>query len=323
MVKKGETVLKLSNKDLILNILNSEAQLAEKGNFLRETRIRMEQEKLSIEREIIIANYELKSKKRAFEQNTELFKDKLISKEELLKSEENYQIAQKTFELMIKRQQQDSLFRSLQIVQLKANLDNMQRNLTLVKEQVSYLDVKAPIDGQLGMLDAEVGQSISRGQRIGQINVLTSFKVESEVDEHYIERIKQGLIGYIEKENDTLLLKIRKVYPDVREGRFKIDLVFSESMPSNIRTGQTYYIKLELGQPVEAIQIARGGFFQNSGGQWIYVLDPSGKFAIKRNIKIGRQNPQFYEILEGLEPGEKVITSGYDAMGDNDRVVLK
>jgi HlyD family secretion protein len=323
MVKKGEIILKLSNKDLILSILNSEAQLAEKTNFLRETRITMEQEKLSIEREIILSNYELLSKRRAYEQNKELYKDKLVAREELLKSEENFEIAQKTFELMKRRQQQDSLFRSLQIVQLTTNLENMQRNLSLVKDQLDYLDVKAPLDGQLGTLDAEVGQSINRGQRIGQINVLTSFKIEADVDEHYIDRIKQGLLGYIEKESDTLLLKIRKVYPDVREGRFKIDLVFRDSLPSNIRTGQTYYIKLELGEPVEALQIPRGSFFQNTGGQWIYVLDPSGKFATRRMIKIGRQNPQYYEIIEGLNPGEKVITSGYDAMGDNERVVLK
>jgi HlyD family secretion protein len=323
MVKKGEMILKLSNNDLILNILNSEAQLAEKANFLRETQIQMEQEKLSIEREIIVSEYELKSKKRTYEQNSELYKDKLIPKEELLKSEENYQIAQQTFELMKKRLQQDSLFRSLQVVQLSSNLENMQRNLVLVKGQMENLFVKAPLDGQLGMLDAEIGQSISRGQRIGQINVLTSFKIEADADEHYIDRIKQGLQGSIEKENDTLRLTIRKVYPDVRDGKFKIDLLFVDSLPPNIRTGQTYYIRLELGGPKEALQIARGGFFQSTGGQWVYVLDKSGKFALKRNIKIGRQNPQFYEIIEGLLPGEKVITSGYEAMGDNDKVILK
>ena len=323
MVKKDDIILKLSNNDLILNILNSEAQLAEKSNFLRETQIQMEQQKLNIEREIIISKYELLSKKRAYEQNTELYKDKLISKEELLKSEENFEIAQKTFDLMNKRLQQDSLFRSLQVVQLSANLENMQRNLVLVKAQLDYLDVKAPLDGQLGILEAEIGQSINRGQRIGQINVLTSFKIEADVDEHYIDRVKHGLFGYIEKENDTLHLKIRKVYPDVREGKFKIDLVFIDSLPVNIRTGQTYYVRLELGQAKEAIQLARGGFFQSTGGQWVYVLDKSGKFAIKRNIKIGRQNPKFYEIIEGLNPSDKVITSGYDAMGDNDRVILK
>lgn len=323
MVKKGDVILKLSNRDVILNILNSEAQLAEKTNFLRQTRLQMEQEKLNIEREIITATYELQSKQRLYNQNKELYTDKLISREDLLKAEEGYQIAQKTFDLMKKRLQQDSLFRSLQVVQLSSNLENMQRNLALVKEQMNYLEVKAPIDGQLGLLDAEIGQSINRGQRIGQINVLTSFKIEAEVDEHYIDRIKAGLQGVIEKESDTLQLTIRKVYPDVRQGKFKIDMVFSKILPEKIRTGQTYYVRLELGQPVESIQIARGGFFQSTGGQWAYVLDKSEKFALKRNIKIGRQNPQFYEITEGLNPGEKVIISGYEAMGDNDKVILK
>jgi HlyD family secretion protein len=322
MVKKGDIILKLSNKDLILNILNSEAQLAEKTNYLRETRIEMEQEKISIERDLISAKYNLLSKKRAYDQNTELYKDKLVSKDDLLKSEEDYLTTQKTYELMLSKQKQDSLFRNLQVIQLNSNLENMQTNLNLVKEQVNALEIKAPIDGQLGTLDAEIGQSISRGQRIGQINVLTSFKIEADVDEHYIDRIKQELSGFIEKENDTLRLRIRKVYPDVKEGRFKIDLVFCDSMPSKIRTGQTYYIRLELGEPVTALQIPRGGFFQSTGGQWIYVIDPSGKFAVKRAIKIGRQNPQYYEVVEGLHPGEKVITSSYDAMGDNERVVL-
>ena len=323
MVKKGDIILKLSNKDVILNILNSEAQLAEKTNFLRQTHLQMEQEKLNIEREIITATYELQAKKRTFDQNTELYADKLISREDFLKSEEGFLIAKKTFDLMKKRLQQDSVFRSLQVVQLSANLENMQRNLALVKEQMNCLEVKAPIDGQLGLLDAQIGQSINRGQRIGQINVLTSFKIEADVDEHYIDRIKAGLQGIIEKEHDTLQLKIRKVYPDVRQGKFKIDMIFSDSLPSKIRTGQTYYVRLELGQPIETIQIARGGFFQSTGGQWVYVLDKSEKFAIKRNIKIGRQNPQYYEIIEGLNSGDKVITSGYEAMGDNDKVILK
>lgn len=323
MVKKNEVILRLSNEDLNLNILNSEAQLAEKSNYLRETMIRMEQDKLSIEREIISINYDVAAKKRLKEQNQELYKHKLLAKEELLKSEENYELACKTLEMMQKRRQQDSLFRNLQVSQMKSNLENMQRNLDLVKGQIDYLNVKAPVDGQLGMLDAEIGQSITRGQRIGQINVLTSFKIQAEVDEHYIDRISQGLYGYIEKTNDTIRLQIRKVYPEVREGRFKVDLVFRDEMPENIRTGQTYYIKLELGQPVEAVQIPKGGFFQSTGGQWIFVLDKTGNMALRRNIKIGRQNPQFYEVTEGLEPGEKVITSGYEVFGDNERVILK
>jgi HlyD family secretion protein len=323
MVKKGETILRLSNNDLHLNILNSEAQLAEKSNYLREIRIKMEQDKLSVDRELMNATSDLNTKKRNYVQNKELYKDKLISREEMQQSEDNYQLALQSFNLLTKRRQQDSIFRNVQIDQLNGNLENMKRNLALVNTQLDYLNVKAPVDGQLGMLDAEIGQSVGRGQRIGQINVLTSFKVEAEVDEHYIDRIRSGLDGFIEKTDDTIRMRIKKVYPDVRNGRFKVDLVFRDSLPGNIRTGQTYYIKLELGQSISAIQVARGGFFQNTGGQWIFVVDPSGNFAVRRNIRIGRQNPQYYEVLEGLNAGEKVITSGYDVFGNNDKIILK
>lgn len=323
MVKKGDVILKLSNKNLVLSILNSEAQLAEKDNFLRDTRIKMEQEKLEIEREIIKASYELKTKQRTYEQNMELYKDKLISRDDLLRSEENFQISKKTFDLMNRRFQQDSLSRNLQLRQLATSLDNMERNLQLVKGQMDDLNIKAPIDGQLGMLDAEVGQSITPGQRIGQINVLTSFKIEASVDEYYIDRVRQGVLGMIEKGKDTLRLKIRKVFPDVRGAKFKIDMVFSDSLPANIRTGLSYNVRLELGEPTVALQVARGGFFNSTGGQWVYVLDATGKVATKRSIKIGRQNPQYYEILEGLNANEKIISSSYELMGDNETVILK
>jgi len=323
MVHKGDVILKLTNNDLNLNILNSEAQLAEKANFLREVRIRMEQEKHSLERELLNAKYDLIAKKRHYEQNKELIKDELISMDEFLKSEEDEQLAEKSLALVVLRQQQDSSFRSLQIEQITDNLRNMQLNLDLVKQQQEYLNVKAPVDGQIGSLLVEIGQSIPRGFRIGQINVLTSYKIEATVDEHYIDRIRTGLLGYIEKPDDTLTLEIRKVYPEVRNGKFKIDLDFTNGLPENIRIGQSYFIKLQLGQPSEAIQIPQGSFYQTTGGQWIFVVDESGTYAIKRSIRIGRKNPQFYEILEGLTPGEQVIVSDYALFGNNDKVELR
>jgi len=323
MVHKGDVILKLTNNDLNLNILNSEAQVAEKANFLREVRIRMEQEKHSLERELLNAKYDLIAKKRHYEQNKELIKDELISMDEFLKSEEDEQLAEKSLALVVLRQQQDSSFRSLQIEQITDNLRNMQLNLDLVKQQQEYLNVKAPVDGQIGSLLVEIGQSIPRGFRIGQINVLTSYKIEATVDEHYIDRIRTGLLGYIEKPDDTLTLEIRKVYPEVRNGKFTIDLVFTNGLPENIRIGQSYFIKLQLGQPSEAIQIPQGSFYQTTGGQWIFVVDESGTYAIKRSIRIGRKNPQFYEILEGLTPGEQVIVSDYTLFGNNDKVELR
>lgn len=323
MLKKGDLILRMSNSDLDLNILNSEAQLTEKENSIREARIRMEQEKHSLEREVLTAQYDLIAKKRTWEQNQELFKDQLISKDEWLRSDEAYQLADKTLALVRLRQKQDSSFRKLQVEQIDESLKNMQMNLALIRQQQDYLNVKSPVDGQLGSLTVEVGQSVSRGFRIGQVNVLTSYKIEADVDEHYIDRIKPGLTAYIERPEDTLKLQIKKVYPEVKNGKFKIDLVFTCQMPENIRIGQSYFIKLQLGQPSQAVQIPQGSFYQATGGQWIFVFDKSGGVAVKRNIKIGRKNPQFYEVLEGLQPGEQVIVSDYSIFGNNDKVELK
>jgi len=323
MLKKGDVIVRLSNNDINLNILNSEAQLAEKANFLREVRIRMEQEKHSLEREVLNAGFDLIVKKRTYEQNTELLKDQLISRDVWQKSEEDYRLADKMQELVLLRQKQDSSFRTLQIEQITENLKNMQMNLNLVKQQQDYLNVKSPVDGQLGSLTVEIGQSITRGFRIGQINILTSFKIEADVDELYIERIRKGLTGYIERPNDTLQLKIKKVYPEVHNGRFKIDMEFAGKLPENIRIGQSYFIKLQLGQPAEALQIPHGIFYQATGGQWVFIVDQSGQFAVRRNIKIGRKNPLYYEVIEGLAAGEQVIVSDYSIFGTNDKVELK
>src|SRR5690606_13285293 len=213
---------------------------------------------------------------------------------------------------------QDSVFRKNQIEKISLNLENMERNLELIYQRQGDLNIKAPVEGQLGYLDAELGQSIGAGERIGQVNVLTSYKIRAEIDEHYIDRIRRGLTATFDRQNEQYLLELFKVYPEVREGRFKVDLKFSGKQPENIRTGQSYHISLQLGETQEAILLARGGFFQSTGGQWVYVLSPDGQTAIKRSVKIGRQNPLYYEVIEGLEKGEKVVTSSYDVFGDND-----
>jgi len=323
MVKKDDVILRLSNNNLNLSILNSEAQLAEKGNFLRETRLTMEQQKLNLELELIKLEYDLRKKSRLNDQNKVFYEKQLISKDDFIKSQEDFELTEKLLNMTRIRYKQDSIFRKLQVQQLQQSLKNMQLNLSLVNQRLENLNVKAPIDGQLGLLNAQLGQSIREGERIGKINVLTSFKIEAEIDEYYIDKVKMGLVATIDKDTDTLKLKIKKVYPDVREGRFMVDLVFTDSLPQNIRTGQTYHISLQLGYPEEALQVQRGGFFQSTGGQWVYVLSPDETFAVKRNIKLGRQNPKVYEVIEGLMPGEKVITSNYDIFGENEMVVFK
>jgi HlyD family secretion protein len=199
----------------------------------------------------------------------------------------------------------------------------MQKNLELIYMRQENLNIKAPVDGQLGLLDAELGQSINMGQRIGQVNVLTSYKINAEIDEHYIDRVRRELLASFERQQDTFGLQLTKVYPEVRDGRFEVDLGFTGSLPDNIRTGQSYHISLQLGETQEAIQVPRGGFFQSTGGQWIFVVSEDGQSAIKQSIRIGKQNPQYYEVLEGLEPGDEVVTSGYDLFGDNERLMFK
>jgi HlyD family secretion protein len=323
MVKKGDVILRLTNPDLYLNILDSEAQLAEKENFLRNTQVTMEQERISIKRELINLKYDIERKDRTYQQNAELIKDNLISKEEFIRSKEDLDMARSSQELFVERQKADSIFRSVQVETIKANLDNMRRNLTLVRQRVENLNVKATVDGQLGLLVPEIGQSISRGANMGQINVLTSYKVSAQIDEHYIDRVRTQLTATLDRQASMFNLVVRRVYPEVRNGTFEIDMVFTDTMPDNIRTGQTYYISLQLGQPKEALLVPIGGFFQETGGQWIFVLDPSESFAIKRNISIGRKNPKYYEVLEGLQPGEKVIISGYESFGKNEKLVFK
>jgi HlyD family secretion protein len=323
MVKKGDIILRLSNPDLYLNILDSEAQLAEKENFLRNTQIAMEQDRLQIKRELLNLKYDVERKERNYLQNVSLIKDSLISREEYLRSEEDLEMARQSRELFIERQKQDSLFRSVQVNNLVNNLENMRRNLSLVRQRVENLNVRATVDGQLGLLVPEIGQSISRGTNMGQINVLTSFKVTAQIDEHYIDRVKTQLTAKLDRQGSEFDLVVRRVYPEVRNGTFEIDMIFEDSVPENIRTGQTYYISLQLGQPKVAVMVPIGGFFQETGGQWIFVLDPTESFATRRDISIGRKNPKYYEVLEGLQPGEKVIISGYDTFGKNEKLAFK
>ena len=323
MVKKGDIILRLTNPDLYLNILDSEAQLAEKENFLRNTQVTMEQERISIKRELINLRFDVARKERTYQQNEILIKDNLISQEEFIRSKEDLEMARSSQELFIERQKQDSIFRNVQVETLKNNLENMRRNLGLVRQRVENLNVRATVDGQLGLLVPEIGQSISRGANMGQINVLTSYKVSALIDEHYIDRVRTQLTGKLDRQGTEFDLVVKRVFPEVRNGTFEIDMIFADSMPSNIRTGQTYYISLQLGQPKVSVLVPIGGFFQETGGQWIYVLDPEETFATKRSITIGRKNPKYYEVIEGLQPGEKVIISGYETFGKNDKLILK
>ena len=321
-VNEGDVIVVLGNENLDMQILNSEAELAEKENILRNTMISMEQQKLSVRQEKLSLQIEVRRARRAYEQNKALYEEKLIAKEEYLKASEDYELAKDKLELVTDRERQDSLYRSVQIAQMHESLENMRLNMNMIRRRKENLSVKAPISGELGLLDVELGQSVAAGAKIGQINNLDSYKIEAQIDEHYIDRVAPGLEATFERQSEKYSSVIRKVYPEVRDGKFKADFRFEGQQPENIRTGQTYYLNLQLGQSAEAILIPRGSFYQNTGGKWVYVLNADGTKATKRSVRIGRQNPQYYEVIEGLAPGDKVIISSYDSLGDKDELLI-
>ena len=322
-VKKGDIIVRLSNSNLDLQILNAEAELAEKQNFLRNTQVTMEQDKLTNQMEKLQYDMDMNRARRSFNQQEQLYKENLIAKEDYLKAKEDFELASQKHALITERLRQDSISRTIQMDEMEASLANMRKNILLIRERKENLNVRSQIDGELGLLDVVLGQSINPGQKIGQINDLSDYKIEAMIDEHYIDRVKPGLSAAFERQGSSFDLTVRKVYPEVRDGKFRTDFVFTGERPGNIRSGQTYYINLELGQPTESIIIPKGTFFQSTGGSWIFVLDPDGKNAYRRSIKIGRQNPQYYEVLEGLEAGEKVIVSSYESYKDNEVLVLE
>ena len=283
-VKKGDVIMILSNNNLNLSILDSEAQLAEKQNFLRNTLISMEQEKLQLRQEKLQLDLDVERKKRSYMQKEELYKSNLIAKEDWLQAKEDYDLAEKKRELVMERQKQDSIYRSIQVDQMEESLSNMRRNMMLIRERVSNLHIKSPIDGEIGLLDAVLGQSVNMGQKIGQINDLSDYKIEAQIDEHYIDRVRQGLEAGFERQSTKYDAKVRKVFPEVRNGQFKAEFNLIGERPDNIRSGQTYYLNLELGQPAEAIIIPRGSFYQTSCGNLIYVVVVSGNKAYKRAL---------------------------------------
>lgn len=323
MVRRGDVIVRLVNPMLSLTILDSEAQLAEKQNFLRNTQVTMEQEKLNLRKEKLQLDLDVERKRRKSVQYASLYAERLVSEEEYLQAAEDYEFAVKERDLVMERQRQDSIYRSIQVQQMEESLANIRKNLVLQRQRIGNLDIKSPVDGQLGLLNVEIGQSVGSGTQIGQVSVLSDFKIEALIDEHYIDRVRAGLDATFERQDRQFDLRVRKVYPEVRDKQFKTDFVFAGERPDNIRAGQTYYINLQLGQPADAVLIPRGAFYQNTGGQWIYVLTPDGGRAVRRNIRIGRQNPLYYEVLDGLQPGEQVVVSAYDQYGEAEELVIQ
>ncbi len=323
IVKKGDIILKLSDISLYEQILQSESSLALKQNDLRSTKLTFDSRQVDGRRALATAATDLQRLKRNYEQNAALYKEELISKEAYQLSKENYELSQKQFDIVKIQTENDDEVRETSLPVLEADLNRMQKTLGMVYQRLDHLNVRAPADGQLGFLDAEIGQNITKGQRIGQVNVLTDYKIEADIDEHYIDRVKRDLSAVLERNGNEFKLRVRKVYPEVRNGRFRVDLVFTDDKPETIRTGQSYNIKLQLGESSDALLLPKGSFFQSTGGQWIFVVTPGSDEAIRRNIRVGKQNSKYYEVLEGLQAGEEVITSNYDSFGEAERIVLK
>jgi HlyD family secretion protein len=326
LVDRGAPLLRLANEDLRLQVMSQEAPLAEQLDRLRQSRLEKEQGRLRAGQELLNIEFQLQQKRRRYEKYASFSARDLAAvmpraEFEQLKDEYEYYLRLREFKLEANRQ--DSVLAQLQVEQLEGAIDRMQRQVEQVRRRLDDLVLRAPVAGQLSALDAEIGQSKGRGERLGQIDRLDRFKVQAEVDEFYIARVQKGQRARFDLSGEGYELAIDKVYPQVKEGRFQIDLEFLGTPPAGIRRGQTLHLRLELGSLEQAVLLPRGGFYQKTGGNWAYVLAPDGGQARRRAIRLGRQNPQVFEVLEGLEPGERVITSGYDSFGDMDVLVLK
>lgn len=322
-VEEGDPILRLGNTNLLLDIMFREAEFYQQQNNLRNTRLEMDRYRLQIQADLVEINYQIASLERRYQRSKDLVAKNFISEEEFDQVKNDYEYNLKRKELSLATYKQDSLFRATQITQLESSLDRMRNNLDVVNEKLENLILRAPVSGQLTSLNAEIGESKQAGERLGQVDILDGFKVRAGIDEHYLARINIGLSGEFDFAGDTYKLVTKKIFPEIQNGRFDVDLEFVKREPEGIRRGQTVHIRLALGDLSEATLLARGGFYQKTGGQWVYAVDPSGDFAIRKDISLGRYNTQVYEVLVGLEPGDKVITSNYDSFGDIDKLILQ
>ena len=323
LINKGDKILQLSNTNLMLNIMLREAELFAQTNSLRQTRLAMEQYRLELKAKLSDIDYQIKAQKRLYDRNKRLAEENIISASDYEKINDKYDHLLELKELTSETFDQNTQFRQNQIEQLEDSLNRMASNLEMMKSKQEDLTIRAPISGQLTSLDAEIGESIGPGKRVGQIDVLDDFKVQATIDEHYIARIEPGKTGTFELTGKEYKLVVHKIYPEVRNGEFRIDMAFTDEKPKDIRRGQALHIRLALGDLSEAVLLSKGGFYQTTGGQWVFVVDGSGNTAVKRNIKLGRQNTDVYEVLEGLKPGDKVITTTYENYENIDKLILK
>lgn len=322
-VTAGQPILRLGNTDLQLDYRRQEDQLAQQINQLFNTRLLMKQQKSEAERRLEEIDYQTLLKRRVFERNAELAKDNLVSAADLELSRDEYQFLLKQKERALAREKEDEVFRQAQIAQMEQGVDSMRRNLALAQEKLDKITVRSPIDGELTALDAEIGQLKAPGASLGQIDAADGFKVRANADQIYVSRVEVGQTAAVTLNDREIPLRVAKIYPEVTDGRFQLDLQFDGGPPPGIKRGQTLSIRLTLGDVSQALRLPRGAFFQDTGGQWAFVVDEDGRRAVRRPIRLGRQNPEYFEVLEGLEAGERAVTSSYKSYGEFDELVLE
>jgi HlyD family secretion protein len=318
MVKEGEVLLKLENQSLKLNFLQSETEASRLVNDLQNTRQRLRVERFNLQKTLSELDFQIAQAKDAHDRNVQLFRDRVIPEADYLRTKRDFERLTQQRQIEIESQKYQEENAKMQISQLEGTLANTQKNVALWRQTLDNLVVKAPVRGLLSSMNVEVGSNINQGQNIGQIDDLDGFKMRVGIDEHYISRIFVGLAGNMDFDGKPYGLEIVKIYPEVRSGRFEVDMRFTNGAPERIKRGQSAPIRLQLGQPSKAILLPVGGFFSDTGGNWVYVVGKDGNRAVKKNITLGRKNPEYYEVLEGLQPGEKVITSSYENFGDNE-----
>ncbi len=319
-VEKGDKIISLANTNLLLDIMYREAELFQQSNNLRNTKLAMEQNRLTLQSQLLDLDYQIRQSTRIYKRNAKLADKKMISIEEYEESVDDYEFLNKKRLLTLQSFEQDSIYREVQVEQLESGLRRMEDNMGIVKQNLENLVITAPVSGQLTSLNAEIGEAKVRGERLGQIDIMDGFKVTTPVDEHFITRVLLDQVGHFRLNDTEYDITLSKIYPEVINGQFRVELEFNEFKPENIRRGQTIHLRLQLGNPKETILLRRGGFYQDTGGQWVYVLDEDGESASKRDIKLGRQNQDYFEVLEGLSPGDRVITSSYRHYGDYEQL---
>ena len=323
VIQKGTPILRLSNLDLQLSVLNQEAQIIDQINTIRNQTILMDQQSLRLKEDALSVDYQINLLRERTSRNKLLYQDSAIGKVEYQETREEYEFLLNRKSLLKATIKQDSLYQAMQEDQMESSVSLMRRNLNFAKNSLDNLIVRAPIHGQLSSLDSEIGELINRGDRVAQIDVLDTYKIRARIDEFYISRIFPQQEGTFTMEGKTYTLKIQKIYPEVSEGSFEVDLFFDEDFPKNIKRGQTIALKLSLSDETEAKLLAKGGFFQQTGGNWVYEIDPQGGVARKKSIRIGRQNPDYYEVVDGLNEGDVIIVSSYENYNQKEELILK